>query len=86
MVLNASSVLGFGTDVKNRRASIQSDYAKQDINFKGNTWTTRFLLGVMPRGLYDPKKGDAEAFDRMTQALTNDMNEIVLNGSCVTQR
>ena len=81
MVLNASSVLGFGTDVKNRRASIQSDYAKQDINFKGNTWTTRFLLGVMPRGLYDPKKGDAEAFDRMTQALTDDMNEIVLNGA-----
>jgi hypothetical protein len=81
MVLNVSSLLGFGSNVKNRRASLETDYAKQDINFTGNTWATRWLLGVMPKGLYDPKKGDAEAFDRMSQALVDDMNQLIQTGA-----
>ena len=80
MVLNVSSILGFGSNVKGRRATLSSDYAKQDVNFSGNTWATRWLLGVMPRDLYHPKKGDAEAFDRMSQALADDMNQIIQNG------
>ena len=81
MILNVSSILGFGSNVKNRRASLETDYAKQDLNFKGNTWATRWLLGVMPKGLYDPKKGDSESYDRLSQALADDMNQIISEGA-----
>eukprot|EP00438_Fugacium_kawagutii_P015138 Skav220607 [mRNA] locus=scaffold507:143470:153073:+ [translate_table: standard] len=80
MILNAFSVLGFGSNVPNRRASLETDYDKQDINFKGNTWVSRWLLGVLPKSLYDPKKGHSNAYDRLSQALADDMNQIISNG------
>lgn len=80
MILNVSSILGRGSNVRNRRASLSTDYVKQDINFVGNTWTTRWLLGVLPRGLYDPKKGDGAAYDRLSQALADDMNKVIADG------
>lgn len=80
MILNVSSILGRGSDVKNRRATLQTDYAKQDINFKGNTWVTRYLLAVLPKGMYDPKKGVGAAFDMLSQCLVDDMNEVINNG------
>lgn len=80
MVLSAHSILGKGCAVKNRRATLKTDFAKQDLNIIGNTWTTRWLLGVLPRGYYDPKKGDSEAYDRMSQALVDDMNGVIATG------
>ena len=80
MILNVYSALGFGSNVKNRRASLDTDYVKQDINFKGNTWTTRWLLSVLPKYIYDRKKGDAVSYDRLCQALADDMNKIIADG------
>lgn len=80
MILSAHSILGKGCAVKNRRATLKTDFAKQDLNIIGNTWTTRWLLGVLPRGYYDPKKGDSEAYDRMSQALVDDMNGVIATG------
>lgn len=76
MILNASSILGRGSNVRNRRASLETDYAKQDINFVGNTWATRWLLGVLPKSLY----GDGTAYDRLAEAVVDDFNEILTNG------
>ena len=80
MILSAHSCLGKGCAVENRRATLKTDFAKQDVNIVGNTWTTRWLLGVLPKGYYDAKKGDTDAYDRMTEALVDDMNEILANG------
>lgn len=80
MILSCHSVLGKGCGVKNRRGTLKTDYAKQDLNFLGNTWATRWLLGVLPKGFYDPKKGDAEAYDRLSQALVDDMNHTLETG------
>ena len=81
MILNISSILGRGCDVKNRRATLHTEYAKQDINFKGNTWVTRYLLAVLPKGMYDPKNGDGAAYDMLSQRLVDDMNEVINNGA-----
>ena len=75
MILSAHSCLGKGCAVQSRRATLKTDYVKQDVNIVGNTWTTRWLLGVLPKGCYDPKKGDSEAYDRMTEALYSGRHE-----------
>ena len=77
MCLSAHSILGRGTAVANRRKSLATVYEKQDLNFLGHTWSTRWLLAVLPKYFYD---NDVDAYDSIMQNLVDDMNTHLRDG------
>ena len=54
-ILSAHSVLGLGSHATPPSAE---RYNKQKLNFLGHTWSTRWMLGVLPKSYYDKAGGD----------------------------
>ena len=50
-VASVHSMLGQGT-VSAERAQAEEPYLKMSLNMRGHTYTTRFLLGVLPKDVY----------------------------------
>ena len=56
MALSCHSILGRGCNTGSPEASV---YDCQKLNFTLHTWATRWLLGVLPKALYDHDGGDS---------------------------
>ena len=74
MIISAHSVLGLGS----RPGASDTIPDGQELNFIGHTWSTRWLLSVIPRFLYDEKR--AANFQIMIQELVDDMNRLFSEG------
>lgn len=75
MILSTHSILGKGSS-----HCASTEYAKQDLNFCGHTWATRWLHAVLPKEYYDKELGNQDAFDRILQHFADDANAIYENG------
>ena len=78
MILSAHSVLGKGSRVSDASQFSCKEYAKQDLNFTGHTWATRWLLGVLPRALYDEEV--TENFQLLLGHLVADLQTLHTQG------
>ena len=77
MILSAHSALGQGSQVDSDRKSVQ-EYAKQELNFRGHTWATRWLMALLPRSMYDEEK--AGNFQMLLGHLVEDMQSLHSQG------
>eukprot|EP00439_Symbiodinium_sp_Y106_P074894 s934_g14.t1 len=76
MILSAHSILGKGC----RAATTDDDsYASQKLNFKGHTWATRYLMGVLTKTYYDHDDGDG-LFQDYLSIFTKDLLELYEDG------
>ena len=76
LVLSAHSVLGFGSHASSPGPE---PYCKQKLNFLGPTWSSRWLLGVLPKMYYDDKNGDV-IFQQYLSKFVDDMLEVYERG------
>lgn len=77
MILSAHSALGHGI----RTAKKTDDYAFNRLNFEQSTWTTRFLLAVLPRNFYRLDNGEEiDVFQDLLRVLTQDMRVLFEEG------
>ena len=57
MVVSTHSVLGFGLSTSKRKQ--KTKYLAQKLNYEQPTWTTRFLLSVLPKQYYNEENETA---------------------------
>ena len=75
MILSAHSILGKGCHT----AAPDDSYTFQKLNFKGHTWATRYLMGVLTKGYYDHDNGDAW-FQEYLDIFTKDILQLYEDG------
>lgn len=81
MILSAHSVLGHGISTSKKR----DEFAFNRMNFEHSTWTTRFLLSVLPRSFYKLDDGqEIDVFQDLLRVLTQDLRMLYETG--VTDR
>ena len=81
MILSAHSVLGHGISTSKKR----DEFAFNRMNFEHSTWTTRFLLSVLPRSFYKLDDGqEIDVFQDLLRVLTQDLR--MLYETVVTDR
>ena len=82
-VLSFHSVLGRGTvaslekSKKPNARRVRKPYLKMGLNFKGHSYTTRFVLGVLPRHLYADKDRN---FTSLLRAVYHDAASMATTG------
>ena len=77
MILSCHSVLGRGCKAGYDESRCEK-FAKQELNYAGHTWSTRWLLSVLPRSLYDDARSGN--FQLVLNALVSDMLQLFHNG------
>lgn len=84
MVVAAHSALGQGmsTSNKKRKRDAAVDSPVLRLNYLGHTLTSRFLLSVLPKSLYDQDNDHAEdgVFQTVLKSITEDFNELYWSG------
>jgi len=75
MVTSLQSILGWGFDKK--RLKRPRHERSLEINFAGHTYTTRFVVSVMPKSFY---ASDPEVFHDMMEELSKELSDILKNG------
>ena len=84
LVLAAHSILGYGI----RSSSHQCKSELHKLNYKMNTWVTRYLLGVLPKGKYSSVEGDecetevgtSNVYDALLKAVADDLRSLFDTG------
>ena len=76
MIVSAHSALGRGSNVES--TTHKEEFAKQNLNYAGHTWSSRWLLCAMPKKTYDEER--AANFQLVLDALTKDMEDLLSNG------
>ena len=75
MVTSLQSILGWGFDKK--RLKRPRHERSLQINFAGHTYTTRFVVSVMPKSFY---ASDPEVFHDMMEELSKELSDILKTG------
>ena len=84
LVVASHSILGHGLRTA-RCAKEDAKYDGMKLNYMRSTWTTRFLLGVLPRRMYADDDGESvDAFQDFLKGITLDLNSLFEDG--VTDR
>lgn len=81
MVLSAHSVLGYGLSTSKRKQ--KTKYLAQKLNYEQPTWTTRFLLSVLPKQYYNEENettGDSDPFQDLMHGASQDLRVLYDNG------
>lgn len=79
MVLSMHSALGYGIRPANQR--IKEGYCSMRLNYQQNTYTTRQLLVVCPKHLYENDGEDGqETFQDLMTCIAEDIKHLTLNG------
>ena len=76
MVLSFHSLLGRGTNSANKK-SVKKPYLKMKLNFKGHSYCSRLLSGVLPKHLYQK---DDEVFETLLRASCEDARTMMTKG------
>ncbi|CAE6948621.1 unnamed protein product [Symbiodinium sp. CCMP2592] len=76
MVLSFHSLLGRGTNSANRK-SVKKPYLKMKLNYKGHTYCSRMLAGVLPKRLY---QDNDEVFQALLRATCEDARTMISDG------
>ncbi|CAE6968930.1 unnamed protein product [Symbiodinium sp. CCMP2592] len=74
MVIAFQPILGLGTRLSHPQ---KLTTAKLGVNLKGHSFTTRFLVGVMPKSVY---KDNPERFDNFLTATMKDFEQLYFRG------
>ena len=85
LVLATHSVLGYG--IRTAKTTCPEPYVSLKLNYEQPSWTTRFLLAVMPRACYanDDKEDDLSVFQDLLQGIASDLRELFEQGICDKQ-
>ena len=77
MVIAAHSILGYGISSAKKR----QEWIQMRLNYEKPTWTTRFLLGLLPRRMYKDDDGcDQDNLQDLLLAITYDLNTLYEEG------
>lgn len=84
LVLAAHSILGYG--IRTSSSACEKDLHR--LNYKRNTWVTRYLLGVLPKGNYsnltgeesDMEVGEANVYEALLNVIAQDLRELFETG------
>ena len=76
MILSIHSMLGAG--VATRRKRPRDDTTQQVMNYKGSSRSTRYLLAVLPKAMYD--HGKDEVFHSLIDLLAEDLASLASKG------
>jgi hypothetical protein len=80
LVVSAHSILGYGLSTAQGKKE-NDKYTGMKLNYKEPTWTTRFLLGVLPRRMYADDDGEeTDAFQDFLGGITLDLESLYENG------
>ena len=81
MVIATHSILGFGLSTSKPKQ--KSKYLAQKLNYEQPTWTTRFLLSVLPKQYYnDENEGewDSDPFQDLMKSISDDLRTLFDHG------
>lgn len=81
MVISTHSILGFGLSTSKHEK--KSKRLAQKLNYEQPTWTTRFLLSVLPKSYYseeDDASLDSDHFQDLMDAICIDLRNLYDNG------
>ncbi|CAE7843377.1 unnamed protein product, partial [Symbiodinium microadriaticum] len=76
MVLSFHSLLGRGTNLSTKKA-VKKPYLKMKLNFKGHSYCSRLLSGVLPKHMYQK---DDEVFETLLRASCEDARTMMTEG------
>lgn len=76
MVLSFFSVLGRGTNDANKKA-VKKHFLKMKLNYKGHSFCTRMLSGVLPKSMYQKDDG---VFQTLLRASCEDARIMATQG------
>ena len=76
LCLSVHSILGAGVETMKKRA-LSHQKTEQQMNYKGLSHVTRFLLGILPKSFYE---GNDALFDAFISFLTKDLQKLALEG------
>ena len=80
MVLSWHSMLGRGTLASSASSSfrrVRKQYTKMKLNFRGHTYATRFVTGVLPRSLYE---ADEKTLESLLESVYEDARVMATEG------
>ena len=81
MVISTHSILGFGLSTTPKKR--KSAYLAQKLNYEQPTWTTRFLMSVLPKRYYsedDDGDFDSDPFQDLMLGVTRDLRTLYDHG------
>lgn len=81
MVIAAHSILGFG--ISTSTTGKKDTYIKQTLNYEQPTWTTRYLLSVLPKQYYSDEGEsiwESDAFQDLMKAICEDLRQLYDHG------
>ena len=80
LVVSTHSALGHGISTADN-AKEDRNYTTMKLNYKNPSWTTRYLLGVLPKSMYDEDDGEEmDAFQDFLGCITTDLCELFEKG------
>ena len=75
LVLSCHSVLGYGLSTSSSAKKVEPNR----LNFEQPTWTTRYLLSVLPKSYSDEAGGD-DSFQQLLGAVAGDLRDLYETG------
>ena len=80
LVVSCHSVLGHGISTATERKEA-AKYEAMRLNYSSPTWTTRFLIGVMPKHVYSNDDGEeTTCFQDFLRGITQDLKGLFEDG------
>ena len=80
MVISTHSVMGFG--ISTSCPKYKDGYLAQKLNYEKSTWTTRFLLSVLPKHYYneDDEDWESDPFQDLMLGISMDLRKLYDDG------
>eukprot|EP00438_Fugacium_kawagutii_P024328 Skav216812 [mRNA] locus=scaffold135:76492:78012:- [translate_table: standard] len=81
MVISAHSILGFGLSTSSSKK--KNEYKAQRLNYEEPTWSTRFLLSVLPKHYYSEDSENlwpTDPFQQLMAAICEDIRALYDTG------
>lgn len=82
MVISVHSIMGFGLSTSKKK--VREHPLAQKLNYKQPTWTTRFLLSVLPKQYYSEDDendfGDTDPFQDLMGGISSDLRSLYDDG------
>lgn len=77
LVVSCHSVLGYGLSTSSKAKKAETN----KLNFEQPTWTTRYLLSVLPKSYYSEESGGDECFQQLLAAVAGDLRDLYDHGT-----
>eukprot|EP00435_Cladocopium_sp_Y103_P025853 s802_g6.t1 len=76
LVVSCHSVLGYGLSTSSKANKAETN----KLNFEQPTWTTRYLLSVVPKSYYSEESGGDKSFQQVLAAVAGDLRDLYDHG------